>query len=132
MPFEGNFVLYMAKRSLENYLFFFGFIFAIGAYSFWKPIENILKIEQNGQVFYIGIAMAFVFYTGAFLVAKYKTWKWFPAFVVSVCVSRVFTEMNPKLAQKYDWTEYAVFCLTMLVFVFYFIKYKWNKYYADN
>lgn len=131
MPFDRNFVVFLAKRSLENYLFFFGFIIAIASNSFWKPIESFLNVENEGQIYFIGTATAFVFYTGAFLVAKYKTWKWFPAFVFSVCVSRVFTELNPEFAQTYDWTEYAVFCLTVLTFTFYFLKHKWNKFYKD-
>ena len=132
MPFDGNFIKYITEKSLENYIFFLAFIVGIGAYSFWKPLESLLEIKNEGQIFYIGIAMAFALYAGAFLVAKYNTWKWFPAFVVSVCLSRVFTELNPELAKTYDWIEYAVFCATALLFVFYFLRHKHNKFYKNK
>ncbi len=122
----------MSEKSLENYLFIMGFIFGIGAYSFWKPIENILQIESEGQVYYVGISVAFFFYTLAYLVAKYKTWKWFPFFVVCVCASRVYVELHPSIAVRYDWAEYFIFLITAGTVFFYWLRYKWNKYYKNE
>jgi len=129
---EDKFLKYLCERSLENYLFIFGFIFGIGAYSFWRPIENILKIEEEGQAFYVCIAVAFFFYTLAFLVVKYKTWKWFPMFVTSVCFSRIYVEMNPEISREYQFVDYIIFLLTEGTIFFYWLKYKWNKFYKNK
>ena len=104
----------------------------MGAYSFWKPIENVLKIEKEGSVFYVGIAVAFFFYTLAFLVVKYKTWKWFPFFVTSVCASRIYVELHPEISKEYQFMDYLIFLLTAGTVFFYWLKYKWNKFYKDE
>lgn len=96
----------------------------MGAYSFWRPIEETLGVESEGQVFYIGIALFFTFYTGAYLVAKYKTWRWLPYFVFVICASRVFTELNPEEAQKYEWLDYLLTGLIGVAVVFHYVKYK--------
>lgn len=131
MLFEGNFILYMARKSLDNILFTLGFIFAVGAYSFWRPLEEILGVENEGQVFYVGIALAFTFYTGAYLVAKYKTWRWLPYFVFVVCASRALKELNYEAVQEYEWMEYLLTGLTGLAVVFHYVKYKHKKYLED-
>ena len=104
---------------------------AISAYSFWKPIAGLLKLteEQGYQLFFVGIAIAFFFYTFAFFVEKYDRWKWFPMFVYWVCLSRVVLEIwSPEEAQQRTVYEYTSFCLTAFVVFGYWIKYRIEKF----
>lgn len=127
----SSFIWYMYKSKVANLLFVMGFVCAICAYSFWKPISGFFKlsVEQGYQLFFVGIAVAFFFYTFAYFVEKYDRWRWFPMFVYLVCFSRVLFEiLNPEEAQTRTLLEYTGFSLTAFIVFGYWIKYRIEKF----
>ena len=128
---KGNFISFLAERKFDNLIFLFGFAFGILGYSFWKPLATMFSLteEQGYQLFFVFISVSFFFYTLAYLLTKYKTWKWFPSFVTLVCFSRIIQEVfYPELAQQYDFLEYVNFVITASIVLFYYIKYQHKKY----
>ena len=132
---KSNFILYLIKNRLENFIFFLGFIFAVIGYSLWHPLGIILNLtdEQSYSIFYICISISFLFYTFAYYLSKYYQWRWFPMFVYLVCLSRVILEITrPEDSQTYDIAEYIVFVLTIFIVVGYYLKFKYKKYKEEN
>ncbi len=132
---KSNFILYLIKNRLENFIFFLGFIFAVIGYSLWHPLGIILNLtdEQSYSIFYICISISFLFYTFAYYLSKYYQWRWFPMFVYLVCLSRVILEITrPEDSQTYDIAEYIVFLLTVFIVVGYYLKFKYKKYKEEN
>ena len=128
---KSNFILYLVKNRVENFIFILGFIFAVIGYSLWHPLGVLLDIteEQSYSIFYICIAMSFFFYTFAYFLTKYDSWRWFPMFVYLVCLSRVFVEFTPyEDKQLHDLIEYGMFVLTMFIVFVYYVQYRYKKY----
>ena len=130
MP-KSNFIIYLIKNRLENFIFVLGFIFAVIGYSLWKPLGVILNFteEQSYNIFYVCISVAFFFYTFAYYLTKYHKWRWFPMFVYLVCLSRVVLEItSPEDSRNYDLAEYGLFVLTILIVSSYYLKFRYSKY----
>jgi len=112
-----------------------GFFVAWVSYSAWQPLEEYLEFHENnkGLIFYIGIAFAFCCYTSAYMFSKWDKWRWFPMFVVFICLGRLSTEFlflveddpNP---EAYDVIDYISFLITIFIVFNYYIRYKYNKY----
>ena len=128
---KSNFILYLVKKRVENFVFFIGFVFAIMAYGFWEPLGVILNLTeyQSSQLFYVCISVAFFFYTFAYFLTKYYEWRWFPMFVYLVCGSRVALEISSIESSKtHDLIEYGFFVLTIFIVFGYWLKFKYKKY----
>lgn len=116
-----------------------GFTIGIIAYSFWQPLESALEFtEKNkGSIFYIGIAFSFCCYTSAYLFEKWNKWRWFPLFVVLICISRFLSEVlflvdeNPQ-PEKYELFDYISFLITIFIVFNYYIKHRSSKYKASQ
>lgn len=108
-----------------------GFAFAYVGYSHWQSIEDKINLppEKHGAIWGLCIAFSFLCYTSAYLFTKWDKWRWFPLFVVLICISRVTTEAyfliddNPD-PEKYDIWEYISFLLTVYIVFSYWIKNK--------
>ena len=127
----SNFILYLIRSKVENFIFFLGFICAMIAYTSWKPLGVILNMSEveSYQIFYVLISVAFFFYTFAFFLVKYKKWRWFPMFVYLVCLSRVIVEVTDiASALNQDLLEYGMFAATVFIVFGYYFKYKYEKY----
>lgn len=134
MP-KSNFVFYLLKNRLENLIFMMGFIFAIMGYSLWHPLGVFLNMteEESYSIFYICIAVSFFFYTFAYYLTKYDSWRFFPMFVYLVCLSRVFVELSPYEDQaQHDLIEYGMFVVTIFIVVIYWLRHKYDKYIKDE
>ncbi len=136
MP-KSNFIIYLIKNRIENFIFVMGFIFAMIGYSFWKPLGIMLNLseEQSYSVFYICISVSFFFYTFAYYLTKYHKWRWFPMFVYLVCLSRVILEITSpedestkEYVQAYDLAEYALFILTIFIVFVYYVQFRYRKF----
>ena len=126
---NDKFIFWLLKHKLDNLIFALGFIFAVVGYSFWKPLEEIFNIENEGSVYYICISISFFFYTSAYFLTKYNTWRFFPMFVSMVCFARIIQEIfYPEAALTYDWLEYLYFVLTIFIVLGYYIKYQFKKF----
>jgi len=126
---NDKFIEWLIKHKCDNKIFLLGFIFAFTGYSFWKPLEEMLDIEQEGSVYYICISISFFFYTFAYFLTKYNTWRFFPMFVSMVCLARVIQEIfYPEAALTYDWLEYLYFVLTIFIVFGYYLKYQFGKF----
>ncbi len=129
------FLKFLIKNNIDNKLYLLGFILAIIAYSFWKPIENYMEFseENSGTIFYLGIALSFCCYTSAYMFTKYDTWRFLPMFVTLICLSRVGSEIyyirfpndNP---ENYSIFDYINFLITIWVVFNYYVKWKHDKY----
>jgi hypothetical protein len=108
-----------------------GFVIAFISYSFWQPLEKILEFQENnkGSIFFLGIAFAFCCYTSAYMFEKWNKWRWFPMFVVMICISRFTVECyiladdnaNP---EKYDIFDYISFLISVFIAFNYYIKHR--------
>ncbi|MBV1952745.1 MAG: hypothetical protein KUG64_11200 [Cycloclasticus sp.] len=128
---KSNFILYLVKNRVENFIFVLGFISAVIGYTLWHPLGVLLNMseEQSYSIFYICISIAFFFYTFAYYLTKYNKWRWFPMFVYLVCLSRVFVEFSPyEDKQTHDLVEYGMFVLTMFIVITYYLKWRYKKY----
>jgi len=122
---NDKFIFWLLKNKFENKIFGLGFAFALAGYSFWKPIEQIFNI----QIYFICISISFFFYTFAYFLTKYDTWRFFPMFVSMVCFARIIQEIfYPEAALTYDWLEYFYFVLTIFIVLGYYIKYQYRKF----
>ena len=132
---NDSFILYLVKKSIENFVFILGFIFAIIGYTLWKPLGIALNLtdDQSYSVFYICISVSFFFYTFAYYLTKYHKWRWFPMFVYLVCLSRVFVEFSDVVGiQEHDIVEYAFFVVTIFIVVIHYVLYRYKKYLKRN
>lgn len=126
-----SFTLWLHKRRLENFIFGVAFACGICAYSFWKPLGKVLKmtIEESYRLYFIGISLAFFFYSLAFWLCKYNKWHWFPMFVTLICFARVIQEMFfHEWATKYDLMEYINFLITFFLVFLSYLKKQYKKY----
>ena len=132
---KDNFIIYLVRKKVENFIFILGFVFAIIGYTLWHPLGVLLDVteEQSYNIFYICISISFFFYTFAYFLTKYHKWRWFPQFVWMVCLSRVFVELSPSENQNQnDLVEYGIFVLTIFIALTYYIKFRYNKYLKDE
>lgn len=104
------------------------------AYTAWQPIESALDFaeENQGSIFYIGIAFSFCCYTSAYLFTKWDSWRWFPMFVVFICISRFLVEVaflvdDEPDVEKYDMFDYISFLITIFIVFNYYIKYRFKQ-----
>ena len=130
MGSPNNFILHMARTKIANFLFVMGFVVSLCAYSLWQPLGERFGMEDGGaQLFYAGIAAAFMFYGLAYFVVKYQKWRWVPMLVWTVAFSRVMFEIfSPKDAQSYYFWEYFFFVVSVLMVFAYWVRYRWKKY----
>ena len=127
---KSNFIFFLLKNRLENFVFFLGFIFAIMAYGLWEPLAEKFNLtdDQGYQLFYVCISVSFFFYTFAYFLTKYYQWRWFPMFVYLVCGSRVFLEVTSiEDSQTHSLIEYGLFVLTIFIVFGYWLKFKYKK-----
>lgn len=123
------FLNYLLRNNIDNKLYMLGFFLAIITYSFWQPIENVMKFseENRGAIYYLGIALSFCCYTSAYMFTKWNSWRWFPMFVTLICLARVgnevyfmcYPEENP---EEYSIFDYINFLITIWVVFNYYIK----------
>ena len=124
----------LLKNNISNKLYMLGFVVAIMSYSLWQPIESFLDLNENkkGSIWFIGIAFSFCCYTSAYLFEKWKIWRWFPLFVVLICLGRFLTEVlflvdkdaNP---EKYELYDYINFLITIFIVFNYYVKHRMSK-----
>lgn len=124
----------LLKNNISNKLYLLGFFVAVISYSFWQPIEGVLEFSKKneGTVFFIGIAFSFCCYTSAYLFEKWKIWRWFPLFVVLICLGGFLTEVlflfdkdaNP---EKYELYDYINFLITIFIVFNYYVKHRMSK-----
>lgn len=127
-------VEYLLKNNISNKLYMLGFVAAFVSYSLWQPIEEMLDFadKNKGGVFYIGTAFSFCCYTSAYLFTKWNKWRWFPMFVVLICLSRLLVEIyflfdeDPQ-PEKYDYFDYVSFLITIFIVFNYYIKHRVNE-----
>tara|TARA_R110000803_G_scaffold76454_1_gene141059 strand:+ start:8530 stop:8958 length:429 start_codon:yes stop_codon:yes gene_type:complete len=132
---KSNFILYLVRNRIENFIFILGFITAIIGYSLWHPLGILLNLtdEQSYSIFYICISISFFFYTFAYYLTKYHKWRWFPMFVYLVCLSRVFVELTPyEDKQQHDIVEYGMFVITIFIVLTYYLRHKYKKFLKDE
>lgn len=130
-----NFLDYLLKNNISNKLYLLGFVIAVMSYSFWQPLEDALKFSENnqGSVFFIGIAFAFCCYTSAYMFSNWNKWRWFPMFVTLICLSRLFKELYYVVDEQADPTQYDIFdyinsLITLFIVFNYYISYRHKKY----
>lgn len=124
----------LLANNISNKLYMLGFAFAYAGYSYWHKIEDAINLpeEKHGAIWGLCIAFAFLCYTSAYLFTNWNKWRWFPLFVVLICITRVITEIyflfdddyNP---EKYDIFEYISFLLTIYIVISYWIKSKMSN-----
>ena len=129
------FLNYLANNNISNKLYGLGFAIAVVSYSCWQPIEEMFKFSQEneGKVFFIGIAFSFCCYTSAYMFTKWNKWRWFPMFVTLICLSRLGKELyylyNPALdPTKYDVFDYINFLITIFIVFNYYVKHRYKKF----
>ena len=128
---KNNFIEYLVRNKVENFIFAMGFMFAIMGYTFWHPLGIMLNLteEQSYHIFYICISVSFFFYTFAYFLTKYHKWRWFPMFVYLVCLSRVMIEITDfDNVGQHDIIEYALFVLTIFIVFAAYVKFKYKKF----
>jgi hypothetical protein len=135
MYLKNRFINYILRNKIDNKLYLLGFLFAIIAYSLWKPLEDMLGfVEENeGSVYFLCIAMSFFCYTSAYLFTKWNSWRFFPMFVALICVTRVLNEIyfmaypenNP---EEYNIFDYINFLITVWVVFNYYVKHQQTLY----
>ena len=88
-------IKFILKNNISNKLYTLGFVVAIISYSLWQPLEGMMQLaeDKSGSIFYIGIAFSFCCYTSAYLFTKWDKWRWFPLFVVLICIGRLLSEV---------------------------------------
>ena len=121
----------LLSNNISNKLYLLGFVTAFISYSFWQPIEGLLKFgeENQGAVFYIGIAFSFCCYTSAYMFTKWNKWRFFPMFAFLVCLSRLSKEVYFLIyptndVTKYDVFDYISFLLTVFIMFNYYVKFR--------
>lgn len=123
------------KNNLDNKLYLLGFVFAYVGYSHWQQAEKVLDIPESksGVIWGLCIALSFLCYTSAYLFTKWNNWRWFPMFVVLICISRVITDTlflvdsNPD-PKVYDIYDYVSFLVTVFIVINYYVKNKMKGY----
>lgn len=124
---------YLLKNNIDNKLFMLAFFVAFVSYSFWQPIEEMLEFAEHnkGSVFYIGIAFSFCCYTSAYMFTKWDKWRWFPMFVVLICIGRLLVEVlfvtNGGDPEAYDYTDYINFLITPFIVFNYYVSYRYKQ-----
>lgn len=133
------FLKFLLINNIDNKLYGLGFVFAIIAYSFWKPIEDMAGFseENSGTVYFLCIALSFACYTSAYMFSKWDSWRFFPMFVALICISRVFSEIyfvfypleNP---DEYNLFDYINFLITIFVVFNYYVKHRHKEYKGES
>ena len=127
----NDFVLWLAVRKAENFLFALGFITIIIGYSLWRPMGEAMSmsLEESYQIYFVSIPLTLFFWSFAWYLIKKDKWKYFAKFVWLVCIERVIQEIfYPELAQTYEWTEYAYFFIVMFIVWMNYLKFQHNRY----
>lgn len=124
-------VEYLLKNNISNKLYMLGFVVAVIGYTYWQPLEDLagLAEEKEGSIFFITVAFSFCCYTSAYLFTKWNKWRWFPMFVVFICLSRFLAELllvadsdpNP---EHYELLDYVSFLVTIFIVFNYYIKHR--------
>ena len=128
------FIQYLLRNNFANKLYMLGFVVAVIAYTFWKQTEDMLNFseENEGAIYFIGIAFSFCCYTSAYLLTKWDKWRWFPMLAFLVCVSRFIKEIYllyyPSKVAPYDYFDYFNFLLTIYIVFGYYTKHQHEKY----
>ncbi|QQV90425.1 hypothetical protein Harreka1_18 [Olleya phage Harreka_1] len=128
------FVKYLIKNDIANKLYMLGFCVAVMSYSFWKQGEDVLNFskENEGALFFIGIAFSFCCYTSAYMFTKWDKWRYFPMVAFLICVSRFIKEIYmlyyPDLTDKYDYFDYFNLLLSFWIIFNYYVKIRFQEY----
>ncbi len=122
------FLKYLLKNNIANKLYVLGFCVAILSYSLWKQTEEMLNFseENEGAIYFIGIAFSFCCYTSAYMFTKWNKWRYFPMIAFSICLSRFFKEIYllyyPEEVETYDFFDYFNFLVTVWIVFNYYVK----------
>lgn len=128
------FINYILRNNIANKLYLLGFCVGVISYSLWKQTEEMLNFskENEGAIFYIGIAFSFCCYTSAYMFTKWNKWRWFPMIAFSICVSRFCKEIYylyyPDEITEYDIFDYINFLVTLWIVFNYYIKSQYKNY----
>ena len=130
---------YLTDNNTSNKLYALGFVFAIVGYSWWSDIESLVNIPEHkkGVIWGLCIALAFLCYTSAYLLTKWNKWRWFPLFVVLICISRVGAEFifiidkNPT-PEKRELYDYISFLITIFIVFNYYVKHRVKQFKTKN
>ena len=128
------FLQYLLRNNFSNKLYLLGFVVAVLSYSLWYEAEVLFNIkdENEGAIFYIGIALSFCCYTSAYMFSKWDKWRWFPMFAFFICLGRLTKEIYivnyPYDVETHDLWDYINFLLTIFIVFNYYIKYQHKKF----
>ena len=128
------FVNYLLRNNISNKLYMLGLAVAILSYSLWKQTEEMMNFaeENEGALFFIGIAFSFCCYTSAYMFAKWDKWRYVPMIAFSICVSRFVKEIYllsyPDEVEVYDIYDYINFLTTLWIMFIYYVRYRNNKF----
>ena len=128
------FIKYLLKNNIPNKLYMLGFCVAFISYSFWKQGEDFLNFskENEGALYFIGIAFSFCCYTSAYMFTKWDKWRFFPMIAFLICISRFCKEIYllycPDLTDNYDFFDYLNFLLTIWLVFNYYVRHRYNKF----
>lgn len=131
------FVKYLLDNNYANKIYMLGFCAAVISYSFWKQTEEMLQFskENEGSIFYIGIAFSFCCYTSAYLINKWNKWRWIPLIAFLVCVSRFTREVYllyyPEETSEYNMLDYLNFLLTVYMVFNYYMHHRRKQFKKD-